>query len=68
MAEKSFEKALSELEVLVKELENGNIELNDAVTKYNEGMELATYCHKLLENAENVIVKMMKDNKEEDFE
>jgi len=67
MSEKTFEKALSELESLVKELENGEIELNDAVKKYNDGMKLSKYCHDLLKDAEGVIVKMMKDDKLEDF-
>jgi len=67
MGEKTFEKALSELELLVKELENGDIELNDAVKKYNDGMKLSKYCHDLLKDAEGVIVKMMKDDKLEDF-
>lgn len=67
MAEKTFEQALGELETLVKDLENGEIELNDAVKKYNKGMELSKYCHDLLSNAEGVIVKMMKDDKLEDF-
>ncbi len=40
MAEKTFEQSLLELESLVKELENGDIELNDAVKKYNDGMKL----------------------------
>lgn len=65
--EKSFEKALEELEILVKELENGEIELSDAVKKYNEGMQLSKYCHDLLKDAESVIVKMMKDDKLVDF-
>ncbi len=67
MAEKTFEQALVELESLVKELENGEIELNQAVKKYNEGMKLSKYCHDLLKNAEGVIVKMMKDDKLVDF-
>ncbi len=67
MSEKSFEQALVELEQLVKELENGEIELNEAVKKYNEGMKLSAYCHDLLTNAEEVIVKMMKDDKLTDF-
>ena len=66
-AEKSFEKSLEELESLVKELENGDIELNDAVKKYNEGMQLSKYCHDLLKDAESVIVKMMKDDNLTDF-
>lgn len=67
MAEKTFEQALVELESLVKELENGEIELNQAVKKYNEGMKLSKYCHDLLKDAEGVIVKMMKDDELVDF-
>ncbi len=67
MTEKTFEEALIELELLVKELENGEIELNQAVKKYNEGMKLSKHCHDLLRNAESVIVKMMKDDELIDF-
>ena len=67
MPEKTFEKALEELELLVKELENGEIELNQAVKKYNEGMKLSKYCHDLLKDAEGDIVKMMKDDELVDF-
>jgi exodeoxyribonuclease VII small subunit len=67
MADKTFEEALNELETLVKELENGDIELNEAVKKYNEGMKLSKHCHDLLKNAENVIVKMMKEDELVDF-
>ena len=68
MSEKSFEQALSELEQLVKNLEDGDIELSKAVDTYNEGMKLSKYCHDLLEQAEQVIVKLMKDDKLEDFD
>ncbi len=67
MKDQTFEQALEQLEGLVRELENGEIELNDAVTKYNEGMKLSKYCHDLLKDAEGVIVKMMKDDKLVDF-
>ncbi len=67
MSEKTFEQALQELEELVRELENGEIELNDAVKKYNDGMKLSKHCHDLLKDAENVIVKMMKDDELVDF-
>ena len=67
MADKTFEQALVELESLVKELENGEIALNQAVKKYNEGMKLSKYCHDLLKDAEGVIVKMMKDDELVDF-
>ena len=68
MSEKTFEQALEQLETLVRELENGEIELNDAVKKYNDGMKLSKYCHDLLKDAEGVIVKMMKDNKLQNFD
>ena len=67
MSEKSFEQALEELEGLVKELENGEIELSEAVKKYNDGMKLSKHCHDLLKDAEGVIVKMMKDDELVDF-
>ena len=41
--------------------------LIEAVKKYNEGMKLSKHCHDLLKEAEGVIVKMMKDDKEVDF-
>jgi exodeoxyribonuclease VII small subunit len=66
--EKSFEAALEELEKLVKELENGEIDLTEAVEKYNQGMKLSEYCHTLLKEAENVIVKKMQDEELVDFE
>lgn len=68
MSDKTFEQALEELETLVRDLENGEIELNDAVKKYNDGMKLSKYCHDLLKDAEGVIVKMMKDNKLQNFD
>ena len=36
--EKSFEEKLSELEVIVKELESGNVDLDNAFNKYTEAM------------------------------
>jgi exodeoxyribonuclease VII small subunit len=68
MSEKSFEQALQELELLVKELEDGDIELSKAVDTYNQGMKLSKHCHDLLEQAEQVIVKMMKDDELQDFD
>jgi exodeoxyribonuclease VII small subunit len=63
----TFEASLKKLESLVKELESGELQLEIAVKKYQEGIELAKYCHDLLKNAENVVVKMMKDDEIVDF-
>ena len=66
--EKSFEEALSELETIVKELESGNVNLDDAINKYGEAMKLVKVCEDKIKNAEDMVVKIVKDNKVEDFE
>ena len=42
--EKSFEEKLSELEVIVKELESGNVDLDNGINKYTEAMKIASDC------------------------
>lgn len=66
--EKSFEESLSELEAIVKELESGNVNLDDAINKYGEAMKLVKVCEDKIKNAEDMVVKIVKDNKVEDFE
>ena len=66
--EKSFEEALSELEAIVKELESGNVNLDDAINKYGEAMKLVKVCEDKIKNAEDMVVKIVKDDKIEDFE
>lgn len=64
----TFENKLEKLEKIVKELENGEVPLEDAITKFNEGMILAENCNKMLENANEMITKALnKDGKLEDF-
>ena len=58
--EKSFEDNLESLEEIVKKLENGDIPLDDAITKFNEGMLLASKCNEILENATEAVTKVMK--------
>ena len=63
MGEKTFEQLMQELEQVVKELENKDISLDDAVKKYKLGLELAKKSHEMLVKAEEVIVKEV-DSKE----
>jgi len=65
--ELSFEEVLKRLEVLVRELEQGELPLEVSVAKYNEGLVLAKRCHDLLKNAENVVVKLAGDEGLSDF-
>ena len=68
MDKQSFEEALEKLEGIVKELESGELPLEEAVKKYEEGTKLAKHCHNLLENAEKALTKKMEDGGEVDFE
>ena len=47
-----FEEAMQELENIAKELESGKLDLEQSVSKFEEGMELSKECNLLLENAE----------------
>ena len=69
MEEKSFETNLKDLEDLVKELESGNVPLEDAIKKYTEAMELAKSCSDKLNNATEKVNKILAaDGNLKDFE
>jgi len=61
MENKTFEELMKELEEVVKSLENKDISLDEAVKKYKLGLELTKTCHDMLKNAEEVIVKEVKE-------
>ena len=66
--EKNFEEKLEELELIVRELENGEVNLDDAINKYTEAMKLAKECSdKLSEVSEKVNKIMLENGKLEDF-
>ncbi len=64
MEEKSFESSLEELENLVKELESGNVPLDDAIKKYTDAMELAKHCSDKLNNATEKVNKILSSDGE----
>ena len=49
---KSFEEQMEKLEQIVEELEKGNLNLDDSVAKFEEGMQISKECNKMLEEAE----------------
>lgn len=60
--EKSFEEALNELETIVKELESGSIDLDKAIEKYGNAMNLAKLCSDKLNNATEKVNKILAEN------
>lgn len=68
--ELSFEDAMKELESIAEELEKGNLNLDQSVEKFEEGMKLSKKCSKMLDEAEKKITILLKDGdniKEENF-
>ena len=67
---KSFEEQMENLEKIVSELEKGNLNLDDSVVKFEEGIKISKECNKILEDAEKKITILIKEDgeiKEEEF-
>ncbi|HZK17749.1 MAG TPA: exodeoxyribonuclease VII small subunit [Clostridia bacterium] len=61
LKKKTFEQAFTRLEGLVRELENGQITLEQALDLYAEGVELIKHCREKLERAEQRMTILSKD-------
>ena len=55
----TFEEKLTKLEEIVSELEQGNIDLDDAINKYTEAMKIAKECSKKLDDATKAVNKIL---------
>jgi len=56
-----FEKALEELEAIVKQLDEGNLSLERSVELFQRGVELARLCKQRLDEAELKVSKLVKE-------
>jgi exodeoxyribonuclease VII small subunit len=54
----SFEEALMRLEQTVRELEDGRLGLEDALLRYEQGIQLIRFCHGRLQQAEQRILQL----------
>ena len=57
---KNFEDSIKKLEDIVVQLENGDLNLDESVSKFEEGMKLSKTCSEILENAEKRISILIK--------
>ena len=65
-----FEDAIKKLEEISKELESGNLGLDESVNKFEEGMKLSKTCTKMLNEAEkriNILINNDGEISEENF-
>ena len=71
-ARADFETLLARVETLVRELESGDIGIEDAMLRYEEGMRAVQACRKVLDDAERRIEILVRGEgsewKTEDFE
>ena len=60
MSKKTFEQAMTRLEEIVDELENGQLDLEKSLKVYEEGVELTKFCATKLADAEKKIKMLIK--------
>jgi exodeoxyribonuclease VII small subunit len=56
-----FEEAMERLEKITEELEQGNVSLDAALERFEEGMKLIGFCEKRLDEAEKKIQVLIKE-------
>lgn len=56
----SFEESLSRLDEIVRHLEKGDLPLSESLTLFEEGTALMSACSKMLDEAEQKVVKLRK--------
>ena len=62
----NLEKSLADLEALVDELENGDLPLEAAMQKFEQGIKLTRSCQAALKEAEQRVEILLKDAGGED--
>ena len=70
MATSNFEKNMSDLENIVTELEKGDLNLDESISKFEEGIKISKQCNKILEEAEKKITILLEKDgevKDENF-
>ncbi len=62
---KNYQKLTSELDIVLDELQSGTLSLDDAIARYEKGMQLVSDIQEQLKLAENKITKIQASFKEE---
>jgi len=62
MSKQTFEKAMKKLEKIVQELETGDLPLDKAIKKFEEGVQLSKFCSAKLDETEKKVTILMQDS------
>ena len=65
--EQTFDKSLNELEKIVEQLEQGDVPLEEALDKFQEGITLSRKLKKTLQDAEESLAKIVTENGDEEI-
>ena len=60
MAKKSFEDSLAKLENITAELESGDLGLEESLKRFDEGVKLAEFCNRKLDEAQQKVNILLK--------
>jgi len=57
----TFENAAARIDEIVKLLEKGDARLDESLALFEEGSKLIRICGKMLDDAEQIVVRLQKD-------
>jgi len=61
MSKKTFEQSLGDLEKTVRQLESGDLSLDQSISAFENGMKLVKECETKLKEAKGKIEKLVQD-------
>ncbi len=61
MAQKTFEQSMKQLEKIVQELEDGDLPLEKALKKFEDGIKLTKLCSEKLDETEKKVSILLKN-------
>lgn len=61
MTKLNFEKSMKQLEQIVQELESGDLSLEKAIKKFEDGVKLSKLCSKQLDETEKKVTMLLRD-------
>jgi exodeoxyribonuclease VII small subunit len=64
---KNFESALADLSEIVRQMEDGQLPLEQSLAAYKRGTELLKYCQQSLQTAEQQVCLLNEQNQLQDF-
>ena len=62
---KTFEESAARIEEIVKLLERGDAPLDKSLALFEEGATLIKFCGKMLDEAEQTVLRLQKDSNDE---